>query len=414
MLKRLKSPTIRRLTGAIGLRGLAIGAGIASSVAVARLGGADVKGYASTFAATSILVFTAVNLDLAQQTLRESRNDNELGSLRARLTRLWVLYAVITAIAVGITMLSGSQEASWVAFGAFVYLVVATCGVAANALSGPTVVATGAILQQFGMIACAALLASQGALQLSTVPIVVVVSFLFPLPLYLFATRPRDRPRGSVSALPSIRLLKAGLSWQPARVAQLLLIRLDLLVVFHFLGAGSAGVYSVGIATAALAGIVPALFAANVTYEATQGTARSLGRNVRFALISGVATGVALVAVGGPLLTLAYGPAFSSAYPLLVLAVPGVIAYGLLQVFTNQMRLTGLARSVAVPSAVGVGVMAITLLVLLPPLDAIGAAIASSAGPVAAASLAAAMHYRRRTARRRRTTRLGASRRSAR
>ena len=64
--------------------------------------------------------------------------------------------------------------------------------------------------------------------------------------------------------------------------------------------------------------------------------------------------------------------------------LPGVIAYGVLQVFTNQTRIVGEARTVTVPSVVGVVTMLAGLLVGTHYWGAVGAAAASSLGAVTA------------------------------
>lgn len=65
------------ITHASGLRAISLLAGVAGSVVIARLGGADVKGVASAYAAANVLAFIAVNLDIPQQLLRFAREQGD-------------------------------------------------------------------------------------------------------------------------------------------------------------------------------------------------------------------------------------------------------------------------------------------------------------------------------------------------
>ena len=65
--------------------------------------------------------------------------------------------------------------------------------------------------------------------------------------------------------------------------------------------------------------------------------------------------------MGWPLLVLAYGRAFEPSYFVMLAALPGVVGYGVLQVYTNHMRIVAEASIVAIPSAIGAMVMLIGL-----------------------------------------------------
>jgi O-antigen/teichoic acid export membrane protein len=178
-----------------------------------------------------------------------------------------------------------------------------------------------------------------------------------------------------------------GLRWQPSRLLQLLLLRLDTLVVYGTLGAGAAGIYSVGLSTAALAGLVPAQFAANATFRATGGQRSRPGRDFRGALTSGATAALLLAAVGWVLIPIAYGNAFADAYWVLLLASPGVVSYAGLQVITNRLRILGKPGTIALGSSGGVVTMMACLWILTPAFGVLGAAIASSTGSLAALAI---------------------------
>lgn len=367
------------------LCGLALGVG--GSVVIARLGGAETKGVSSAFAAANSLVFLVVNLDLAQQILRDGRNRRDLNSVRARVMRLWIWYGLLAFASVSISFFVGGI-AVWLALGTFAYLMGAQLGMIANALAGPVVASYGALLQQAGMILGAVIAYNLGGLNEDSVRVVVIVSYLAPLPLFLWKTRSKAlemaEARGTGTPAKFAALLRAGSLWQAARLAQFLMLRLDTLAVFHWLGAAPAGIYSVGLATAALAGILPTQFAANTTYEATMGTGSALRRNARNAGVTGSVASLGLAATGLPLILLAYGDEFREAYWVLLSTLPGIVAYGVLQVFTAHMRLVAKASVVTIPSVIGVLAMGVGLVALMPEFDLIGAGAASSIGALTA------------------------------
>ena len=358
--------------------------GVAASVAIARLGGTGVKGVASAFAAANTLAFTVVNLDLAQQILKDARIGSSQDAIRRRVAALWPWFGGLALLASLVGLLASRQSVIWLAFGTMAYLVSAQLGVAANGVRGPTVTAWGGIWQQGAMIAAALVAWRLDLLDMQGVKVVVILSYLAPLALFWRAAKP-NRPTKSGFAGTRLReLIRRGVGWQPARVAQVLLLRLDTLTVFVVLGPSAAGIYSVGLALSALAGIVPAQYAANATFQATQGLSSSLRRNATLALITGSGTAVGLALVGYPLLTVLYGSEFRASFVILLWTLPGVVAYGVLQVFTNAMRISSHPRTVAQPSFAGLVLMSAGLGLLVPAFGSTGAAAASSLGAVGA------------------------------
>lgn len=378
-MDKIRSLTHHRVFQAFLLRGCGLALGIAGSVAIARLGGADVKGVSSAFAATNSLVFLIVSLDLAQQILRDGRERGDLAGVVRRLISLWPFYALVAAIGSASGLWLG-KNVVWLVVGAGAFLIGAQAAVMANALAGPSVASWGAVIQQATMVVGAFVAWWTIGLGTESVKLVVIASYLTPLPLFFWSFRSApDRPSGRVSQPMSVpNLVRAGSLWQVARLSQFLMLRLDTLVVFSWLGASEAGIYSVGLATASLASILPAQFAANTTYEATLGITNVLRRNAFRAGLSGVAASLVLAVVGYPLLNFAYGPQFDEAYVVLLATLPGVTAYGVLQVITAQRRLDASPRSVTVPSALGAITMVIGLGVLVPRFGLVGAGVASS------------------------------------
>ena len=98
---------IRALLGhpvsqASALRVAAVVVGLTGSVAMARLGGPEIKGVAAAYAATNTLVFTIVNFDFAQQVLRRSRLTSRVTDSAPLLLSGWTLYVLLATVAGGL------------------------------------------------------------------------------------------------------------------------------------------------------------------------------------------------------------------------------------------------------------------------------------------------------------------------
>jgi O-antigen/teichoic acid export membrane protein len=380
---------IRKALGSVvarasGLRILALVLGIAASVVVARLGGAELKGVASAFAAANAVAFSFINLDLGHQILRHGRENQRLHAVGGLLTRAWALYLALGSLVV-VLILAWSVPAIWLVVGAIAFLVGNQASVAATGLRGAVVSAWGAVIQQLVMIAGAVVLAYFGAFTEETVKYVVVASYLVPLLYYL-----RFLWRGSGGlASPGwrelLRLAWSGLPWQLARLPQMLLLKLDVVVVFMMVGSAAAGIYSVGLSLSMLCIVIPSQFAASALHQATKGGGGSPQRYMTLAALSGVAT-AAVLAIGGiPAIALLYGPEFDGAYAVMLATLLGSCAYGVMQVQSNYIRILGTGRQLFITNLVGLVVMLVGFASLVPSLAETGAGLAFSLGAAATA-----------------------------
>lgn len=386
-------PAIRRLVrGGVtsdparagALRVVAILTGLVASIALARLGGPDVRGSASALMAANLLGFAVVNLDLAQQCLRLGRTSGTQAQAFALIRIPWVLY-IILGLPAGILILRFSEFAGWVVLGSMMLTLSMQAGVIRNGMSGPVALAWSAIGQQSTLAVGTMALYIFGWLTREAVFSLVVLAYGVA---FIVAYRPGKSP--AVTGLPPVRvrtlsLVAAGLPWQPLRIGQLLLNRLDTLIVFAALGAGSAGVYSVGLSLAALVLIIPTQISHNTLFLASQ------NRNYSWRGDSARAGGIALacslpLVVGGEwALELFYGSVYRGAYAVLVASLPGIVAMSVVQVVTNHLRLTGRWVGPVVSVLLGVIFMYGALLALIPMWGLVGAAAASSIGAVIAA-----------------------------
>lgn len=381
------------VTMSTGLRAITLVVGVVSSVVLARCGGPEIKGVASTYAAANAVSFMVINFDLAQQALRQGRRHQDLGSIFPILRKTWAAYVVLGALAIGVLLIF-DVPGGWIVLGAVTYLLGTQAGVATSGLNGPVVAALGAIIQQIGLILGTLAFWSTGFLDGDTVKIAVVVSYLLPMALYI-PYLVRSGTRGGRPTWHDVtRLLTGGIIWQIGRLMQILIQRLDTLVVFSIMGASSAGVYSVGLSTAMLTTIVPAQFAKNALYEATRSKRLSTGKQSLYALISGLAPALVLLIVGRQAIVLLYSDRFLPAYPAMIACLAGSVSYGLVQVQTNYIRIIGKWQHLIFTSATGLIAMAILLALLLRPLGLTGAGIAFSCGSVVSAVVGAVVVHR--------------------
>jgi O-antigen/teichoic acid export membrane protein len=366
------------------IRLIGISAGILGSVVVARVGGPDLKGVASAFAAANAICFMFLNFDLAQQSLREARNEGNFGLVIGSLKKAWLFYALIGAGALAVAVFSEAPLA-WIIGGSVAYVMGAQAGVAATGLSGASVGSWGAIVQQAALIAGVLLGWWLGWLNSDTIKWAIIVSYLVPMAVFVPVLISHRSTRVTVTYRDIVTMARSGGPWQLGRLAQVVLQKLDTVVIFVWIGASAAGIYSVGLSTAMLCTLIPSQFASHALFEATNKRDHSPTARLAQALIVGLVCAVALALIGDPLLRFAYGESFAGAYPVLLASLPGAVAYGVVQVESNYMRILGGWKAFLIFGAVGVGVMALSLLIMVPLFGLLGAAAAFSLGAVATA-----------------------------
>jgi len=370
------------------LRLIALAAGVLGSVVVARVGGPEVKGVASSFAASNAILFMTINFDLAQQSLRTGRSSHDLGRVFPLLYRAWAIY-VIAGIAVVASLLAVGLPGEWLVIGTIAYLLGTQATIAATGFAGPVIAAWGAIVQQAALIAGTIAIWSLGHLDEESIRWAIVFSYLAPISLYVPYMIRSERPISPVRIRELTEVFHMGLPWQTGRFLQVLMQKLDTIAVFVLIGSTAAGTYSVGLSTAMLCTIVASQYSNHALHEAVSGAPTRSGMNSLYAAFSGLILGACLAAVGSPAINALYGPAFSHAYVVMIACLPGAIAYGVVQVQTNYIRIVGSWRSLAITSGVGLTVMVLGLALLVAPFGDVGAGLAFSLGAIASATCGA-------------------------
>lgn len=384
ILARLRTAVTHPVGRASLLRVLSLVVGVLSSVILARLGGAEVKGVASAFAAANAVGFMLVNFDVPQQLLREIRAGADADVAWPTLVRAWAVYSAAGGVVLIVAFVTGAPL-GWLIVGTLAFLIGSQAGVVSTGISGIVVSAVGAIAQQLALVAATVAFAAAGQLNEDSVRIGVVFSYLAPMVIYVtYLVRNGGAGRGGRSR-PVIRLARAGVPWQVGRFAQVLLQKADTLVLFSVSGAAAAGTYSVALSTAMLCTIVPAQFASKALFDSTQRRVNDVGRATRAALLTGGATAVVMALIGEPGILLLYGDEFSAAYPALIACLVGAVAYGVIQVQGTMIRMLGSWRDLAVTSGLGLATMLGALALTVPSLGLVGAGISFSAGATCSA-----------------------------
>lgn len=152
-------------------------------------------------------------------------------------------------------------------------------------------------------------------------------------------------------------------------------------------GPAAAGVYSVGLSLASLVGLIPQVVSADVYHHAHQQRDVSPLRQAVKIITLTAAAAIPLVVLGKPLISIAFGSAFTESYWAMLAALPGVVAFGVVQVCTSYVRVHGTAGLFAAYTLPGSLVMLGALLVLIPSLTVVGAGIAFSIGSFTSAGV---------------------------
>jgi enterobacterial common antigen flippase len=167
---------------------------------------------------------------------------------------------------------------------------------------------------------------------------------------------------------------------QVGRLIQIGNGRLDVLILAAFAPLATVGVYVVAQVMAELVLLVPTAigFVAMPAIARGRSGAPDVGRTVR---LSGSLSlvGVAGVALGAPVLvTIGYGSAFDSALVPLYILLPGVWLFGVGGVIGDVFRGRGRPGVPSVLAGIAIVVTVVLDLLLIPPFDAVGAAVAST------------------------------------
>lgn len=387
---------MRRLCSAVGsgaigraaaLRIIAMFLGLAASIAIARLGGAEVKGVYSAFAAGLSLAFLFVNFDLPQQALRAARAESAIDAVLPWMRRPWLAFLAAGSV-VSIIGLIFVEALVPYGIGLAIVTVSTQAGVVAMGTRGPVNYAVSAVVQQGVALALALMLGLAGYLTTASAVTVVLVSLAVPL-IVLWKGAPISVFSQSTLNLNVKRLLGGGAAWQTVRSLQTAMLKIDLLWVTFLMGPKMAGIYSVAVSTAMLVNIVPQQISNQLLSDVLRRKSMEWRRPLLLGVLSGFGTALVLGLAAWPLLPLVYGTEFAASRVPMVVAMCGAVAYGGLQVVSNYVRNLGTRRDYLAFMAPGAVAMIGTLLISVPRAGLVGAAVSFAVGMSASTAFGA-------------------------
>ncbi len=172
-----------RSSRAIVIRVVAVAVGLLQSIVVARLGGPELRGVVAVFVSASSLIYLAASFDMGQQVVAMCRARDDFAPVRPLMRTAWLLYGA-AALLVAAVFLTLDSNVSWLAIGGIAYLMGSQASLVLGAMRGPVSSAWASLAQQFVLLLGVLAAAGAGILDESTVKVVVIASFLTPVPFF--------------------------------------------------------------------------------------------------------------------------------------------------------------------------------------------------------------------------------------
>lgn len=331
-----------RTSRAIAVRLIAVAVSLLQSIVVARLGGPELRGVVAVFISASSLIYLAASFDLGQQIVQMCRNRDDFTVLRPLMRATWLTYATIAAL-VAVAGLAIDSAVSWLAIGGIAYLIGSQALLVVGSIRGPATVAWSALAQQTVMLVGVVGVASAEMLNESTVKVVVIASFLAPVPAFWAMSLPHAKAPVAWRRIASDvgHAVVGGLPWQLGRALQWGLLIIDTILVAHYLGDAAAGVYAVGFSLTVVPRLVGGNIAIDVTHRATIGKVHALDRDLVRALWATAAAATATAVVAPFVINRLYGPDFADALPVYLVLTISVVAQAVVQVSHQFTRVYG-------------------------------------------------------------------------
>ncbi|MDD2889357.1 MAG: oligosaccharide flippase family protein [bacterium] len=165
-------------------------------------------------------------------------------------------------------------------------------------------------------------------------------------------------------------------------------IRLDLFLVAFFLGPKEVGIYSVAVGLGELIWYIPSAIS-TVMFPAiansTMGASKVLAINtVQKLFIPFIIIGLGIAVFGKFFIHFLYGEQFITAYPALVLLLPGILIMGICGPFWDYITGIGKIEYNLLTAPLSLGVTVALDIILIPKFGIVGAAIASSCAYIVA------------------------------
>lgn len=237
------------------------------------------------------------------------------------------------------------------------------------------------------------ILFAAGAVEVETVLALYLVLAIVPWILLVRALPQVARPQLRVPPAFLVAQLRVGLIATPQIALTYLNLRLDLLLVAHYLSLGEVGVYAVAVTLAELIWLVTnSLLKPTLQRQANATEAEAVTatlRTVRMTVLVASALAVATATVVTVAVTVLYGDAFADAREAVWALLPAAVAFAAWRPVTSLMFRVDAPWLPSVVSVGGLAANVLACIVLIPAWGLVGAGLASavSYGLLAAAGL---------------------------
>jgi O-antigen/teichoic acid export membrane protein len=162
-------------------------------------------------------------------------------------------------------------------------------------------------------------------------------------------------------------------------LAQLANGRLDQLLMITAVSPTQLGLYAVATTLAGASTLVAGALAAPLMTRVAAGETRLMADAVRIMLVGTFLLDLALAAVTPALLPLLFGPEFSAAVPMAIVLLAANVPLSTTIVLSSGLQGDGAPLIPSIGEGIALVVTVVGLIVLLPPLEGLGAAIVSLA-----------------------------------
>jgi O-antigen/teichoic acid export membrane protein len=177
-------------------------------------------------------------------------------------------------------------------------------------------------------------------------------------------------------------LAKNAFTWgarvTPITFSQLLNHRLDQLIMVPLVSASELGLYAVAVTVSGVAGMLSSSISTVLLPRlVSAGSDADVGRAVRTGLVAVVLIGIPTAAVSPVAVPLLFGSGFSPAYPLILVLLVATVPLAGVAFFASAYTAHDKLGVASLSEIVALGVTVVGLVLLLPSLGAMGAALVS-------------------------------------
>lgn len=232
----------------------------------------------------------------------------------------------------------------------------------------------------------AAVIALRLANVVSTGHVVAAFGFAYvPFVIVSFVTLSREGGMARLRRRLAGELMRYGIRSQGGAMSSVATIGLDMTIMPLFVAAAAIGRYSVAVSVASMISVLfGSLGSVVLSAAAARNSLEIVVRATRSVLAAASVAALGLAATAWFLIRFVYGAAYSESYVLMLLLLPGIVAWAANYSVSAGLQSIGRPGRASIAQAYGAAVTVIGLLVLLPTIGAAGASITSTVAYITA------------------------------